>query len=339
MKRFTIFITLFCIMSIVSFSQLPVRSMSDGEKRIYYSCVADAEHKLLELIQASGNMYNFPSKLFVDLILNDERCFEYDFAKLIEASSKVTMRQLRIKTSCDGKLRLYSWDADGGTMSNYIGITSYKNEYGIQSFASPIEYGSYSDDENLYIEFGYIACGVTDIVTLTKNDGYNVYIVKSHSSGSNILQMTTLSAYTIDHDGLKPYQIFPGAEEYKSSLTYDVDPCQAFGAGIILKDTEIFIPETMESENPYGSPRITGRYKIYKFNGEKYKYHCITYDDILYKKLCNYQYNIIQIYADPYIIRIDKMPDGANRYVSWKNKKVDEQPDLVISNGYVHPLC
>ena len=55
---------------------------------------------------------------------------------------------------------------------------------------------------------------------------------------------------------------------------------------------------------------------------------------MLYNKLCNYQYNIIQIYADPYIIRIDKMPDGANRYVSWKNKKVDEQPDLVISNGY-----
>lgn len=28
------------------------------------------------------------------------------------------------------------------------------------------------------------------------------------------------------------------------------------------------------------------------------------------------------------------MPNGANRYASWKNKKVDEEPDLIIYNGY-----
>ncbi len=335
MRWFTLFIILLCNMNVALLAQVKVKSMSDGEKRIYYSSISEAESKLIGLMQSSDNYYSFPSKMFVDLVLNDDRCFEYDFTQLIEASSEATIRRLRIKTSDDGKLRLYSWDVDGGSMSHYIGITSYKNNKGIHSFASPID-SDYSLDntDDSYIKIGYVACGVTNITTLLRNNGANIYIVKSHSSISNTIQTTILDAYMIDADGLKPCQIFPGDKGYESTISYSTNPYHAFDNGIILKNTELIIPETMESENTYAPYRITGRNLIYKFNGDKFDDLRIAYEDGLYEKLCNFQYNIIIIKTGSWIIRIDKMPDGKNRYASWKNKKVGEEPDLVISNGY-----
>lgn len=309
--------------------------MYDGEKRIYYSTVEEAESKLLEYIQANNKGHDFPSKLFVDLVLNDDRCFYYDFSKLIEASAEVTIRQLRIETSDDGKLRLYSWDADGGTMSRYTGITSYKNQNGIHSYASPIgEDWDFFDEKDPYIQMGIISCGVTKIVTLPCTNGNNVYVVFTHFSASNIMQTSTLDAFKIDANGLKSVHIFPKESEYTSSISYYRDPSQAYSNGIILSNDELIIPETMESENPYGSARITGRNLVYKFDGEKFKFYKTEYGENLYSGLCNYQYNVIIINASPWIIRIDKMPNGAIRYASWKNKSENEKPDLIIANGY-----
>ena len=335
MKRFDMVVVLLCCLASISFGQQKVKSMYDGEKRIYYSSVKEAENKLLEYIQTHNTLNEFPSKLFVDLVLNDDRCFYYDFSKLIEASAKVTIRQLRIETSDDGKLRLYSWDADGGTMSCYTGITSYKNGNGIHSYASPIGEDWYTfDDKDPYIQKGLISCGVTKIVTLPSTNGNNVYVVFTHSSASSIMQTTTLDAYRIDSKGLKGVQIFPKGSEYTSSISYYRDTSQAYSTGIMLSNDELIIPETMESENPYGSARITGRNLVYMFDGEKFKFHKTGYGENLYGGLCNYSYNVIIINASPWIIRIDKMPNGAIRYASWKNKSENEKPDLIIDNGY-----
>lgn len=335
MKRFGIFFILLCCLTSNAFGQQKVKSMYDGKKRIYYSTVEEAESKLLEYIQANNQGHDFPSKLFVNLVLNDDRCFYYDFGKLIEASAEVTIRQLRIETSNDGKLRLYSWDADGGTMSCYTGITSYKNQNGIHSYASPIgEDWEFFDEKDPYIQMGIISCGVTKIVTLPCTNGHNVYVVFTHSSASNIMQTSTLDAYIIDSNGLKSVQIFPKEYEYTSSISYYRDPSQAYSTGIMLSNDELIIPETMESEKPYGSARITGRNLVYKFDGEKFKFYKTEYSENLYSGLCNYLYNIIIINASPWIIRIDKMPNGAIRYASWKNKPENEKPDLIIANGY-----
>ena len=307
--------------------------MYDGEKRIYYSSVDEAEKNLVEYIKTHNDLNDFPSKLFIDLVLNDDRCYDYDFSKLIEASAEVTIRQLRIETSDDGRLRLYTWDADGGSMSCYTGITSYKNETGIHSYASPIGY-DWGDDNNPYAQLGYIACGVTKIITLPQKNGCNTYVVFTHSSGSNIMQMTALNAYEIEADGIKSKDIFPEGSKYTSSISYYRDPSQAYSTGIMLSDTELIIPETMESENPYGLARITGRNHVYKYDGEKFKFHKTEYGENLYSGLCNYSHNIIIINASPWIIRIDKMPNGAIRYASWKNKSENEKPDLIIANGY-----
>lgn len=330
----TLFLFLYCL-SVSVFAQQKVKSMYDGEKRIYYSSVAEAENILVEYIQTHNSLNDFPSELFIDLVLNDDRCYDYDFSKLIEASADVTIRQLRIETSDDGKLRLYTWDADGGSMSCYTGITSYKNETGIHSYASPIgdDWGEDSDN-NPYVQLGYVACGVTRIITLPQNDACNTYVVFTHSSGSHIMQITTLNAYIIDSNGIKSKEIFPEGSKYTSSISYYRDPSQAYSTGIMLSDTELIIPETMEGENPYGLARITGRNLVYKYDGEKFHFHKTEYGESLYSGLCNYSYNIIIINASPWIIRIDKMPNGAIRYASWKNKSENEKPDLIISNGY-----
>lgn len=335
MRPVWIIVAALCCICNINLAQPKVKSMYDGEKRIYYTSLEEAEAKLLGYIQDSGLCNDFPSKYFIDLVLNDERCFYYDFTKLIEASTEVTVRPLRIRMSDDRKLRLYSWDSDGGTMSSYTGITSYKNESGIHSFASPIgDDWTSEDNDNPYIQLGNIACGVSKIITLQRNNGDNVYLVLSHSSGSNIMQSTTLAAYTISSEGLKTCEIFQTGSEYSSAISYYRDPYQAFSTGLILENNELIIPETMNSDNPYGYPRITGRNIFYKFNGERFCYDRIGYSEDLYTKLCNYQYNIVIINAEPWIIRIDKMHNGAIRYASWKNKSENQAPDLVISNGY-----
>ena len=328
MKHYGLLLLLLSCICLNSFAQQKVRSMSDGERRIYYTEVEEAENKLLEYIRTSSDRFDFPSKLFVDLILNDERCFDYDFSLLIKASEKVTVRALRINTSDDRKLRLYTWDADGGTMSSYSGVTSFKNEIGINSYASPI--GEEYDDKDKNQKIGMIACGATQIKTIPLDTGDNVYIVFTHASASNIMQLMSLDAYKIQNSGLSPYNLFPSESGYSSSLSFSIE----YNAEIILNDLELIIPETIKSLNPYACNRITGRKLKYKFIENRFEFVEVLYSENLYSGLCNYEYNIIQIDANPWLIRIDKMPNGAVRYASWKNKSVKEKPDLIISNGY-----
>lgn len=335
MKHYGLLLMLLSSLCLNSLAQQKVRSISDGRKRIYYTEVEEAENKLLEYIRTSADRRDFPSKLFVDLILNDERCFNYDFSLLVKASEKVTVRALRIITSDDGKLRLYTWDADGGTLSSYSGVTSFKNEIGVNSFASPIgdEYDMY-DDKDKNLKTGMIACGATQIKTIPLNTEDKVYIVLSHASASNIMQIMSLDAYKIQNNGLFPYNLFPSESGYSSSLSLYVDPSYSNNTKIMLNDLELIIPETIKSLNPYACNRISGRNLKYKFIKERFEFVEISYSDNLYPELCDYKYNIIQINIAPWLIRIDKMPNGAIRYASWKNKSVKEKPDLIILNGY-----
>lgn len=332
MKYYGLLLMLLSSICLNSLAQQKVRSMSDGERRIYYTDLKEAENKLLEYIQTSTDRCDFPSKLFVDLILNDERCFNYDFSLLIKASEKVTVRALRIITSDDGKLRLYTWDADGGTLSSYSGITSFKNKLGVNSYASLI--GEEYNDKDINLKTGMIACGATQIKTIPLNTDDNAYIVFTHASASNIMQIMSLDAYKIQDNGLSPYNLFPSESGYSSSLSLYVNPLYSYNTNIISNDLELIIPETIKSLNPYACNRITGRNLKYKFIKGRFEFVEVSYSDNLYSGLCNYEYNIIQIDANPWLIRIDKMPNGAVRYASWRNKSVKEKPDLIISNGY-----
>lgn len=95
-KFIIIIISLFLCAQYLS-SQERLRSMYDGERRIYYSDVADAERKLIDIIKNESDDYlKFPSKLFSDLVVSDERCIDFGFDKLVEATEKLISSPLKI---------------------------------------------------------------------------------------------------------------------------------------------------------------------------------------------------------------------------------------------------
>ena len=59
MKRFDMVVVLLCCLASISFGQQKVKSMYDGEKRIYYSSVKEAENKLLEYIQTHNTPVSY----------------------------------------------------------------------------------------------------------------------------------------------------------------------------------------------------------------------------------------------------------------------------------------
>lgn len=324
---------LLALFTISAAAQNQTRSITDGETTIQYSSIADAENKLIEYINNIDSYSSFPSKLFSELVVNDERCFTYNFERLIESARDVTVRPLRVVASDDGNLRLYTWDVDGGTMSCYSGIASFRNSNGIFSYTSVND--DYWDIESDVESQNYanMACGVFEIKTIRLSNGTPVYAVFTHSSGSSIMQMTVVAAYEITESGIEQYNLFRDNGKETNSVLFYRNPSGSFPIDIILTDEELIIPETMEGDNPFGGDRITGRILHYRFNGEVFEHTGISYPDGLYKDLCNFQHNIIISYQDPWIFRIDKMPDGSYRYASWKNKKDTDVPNIVVNGG------
>ena len=305
------------------------RSITDGETTIQYSSIADAENKLIEYIDNNDSYCGFPSELFSELVMNDERCFGYDFGRLIERARDATVRPLRVVTSDDGNLRLYTWDVDGGTMSCYSGIVSYRNSNGIFSHTT-VNDDTWGDESQ---NSAYIACGAFEIKTIRLSNGNPVYAIFTHSSGSSIMHMTVVRAYTITESGIMQYNLFKHNGDEMNTVSFYRNPSGSFPIDIILTDEELIIPETMEGDNPFGGDRITGRILHYRFNGEAFEHTGISYPDGLYKDLCDFQYNVIISYQEPWIFRIDKMPDGSYRYASWKNKKDTDVPNIVVNGG------
>ena len=308
-------------------AQEEVHSITDGETNIYYSSIADAENKLIEYIDNNDSYCGFPSELFSELVMNDERCFGYDFGRLIERARDATVRPLRVVTSDDGNLRLYTWDVDGGTMSCYSGIVSYRNSNGIFSHTT-VNDDTWGDESQ---NSAYIACGAFEIETITLPNGSPIYAIFTHSSGSSIMHMTTVEAYVITHTGIEPYNLFKHNGDEMNTVSFYRNPSGSFPVDIILTDNELIVPETMEGDNPYGGDRLTGRILCYRFNGKVFECTGVSYPQGLYKDLCNFQYNIIISYQDPWIFRIDRMPDGSYRYASWKNKKETDEPNIVVN--------
>lgn len=312
------------------------RFMYNGEKKIYYNSVADAESKLIDHIKRSKNSRGFPESYFVYLIENDERCFTYDFSKLEKAAESATARPFRVRTSKDGMLRLYSWDINGGTMSSFSGITSYKDGgkvYTHTFISGEIDIDDYMKEPDASSKTGAIACGAYDIKNMKLDSGQTVYVVSAYSSGSGTLYCSTLEAYTIGDGELKTYDLFTYGPKKSHWISYDCNPCGVYIGDIEFNGGDLYIPETRQGYNPYGGDLETGRRLYFQFNGSTFNYVGIDYPEGLNKSLCNFGHNMIIIEQAPWIIRIDIMPDGKARYSSWKNKSSRETPDMVVRNG------
>lgn len=328
MKRQRLLFILICGILTASCMNFGSKTITDGNRTITYKTIQEAENQLLDIICSSRDNWAFPSKLFMELVVNDDRCFDYDFYRLIEASSMATVRPLEVITSEDGRLRLYSWDSDGGTMSSYSGITSVRNKKNVHSYASSED--DYGSKEN----FSAAAYGAQDLQIVTKNNQDKIYMVQKLSSGSKIMNSLIFEAYSIDGGDLVPCSVFPGESGYSTSMSQDIDFSLYNGKYDFLNGTELQIPETRPSENPYGAPLTTDRYLAYEFDGERYRYKAIYYPKDLCDELCNYKYNLSVLKDGQWVIRLDVMKDRSVRYAAWKKKSISETPSLILHDGY-----
>lgn len=328
------------------FGQTDANSIYDGARRIYYSDIVDAETKILDYYEERLKKYPdgydddfnsaLPYKMFTDLILHDHRAFNYSFERFLDASKQDdgTRRPLRIVDSPDKKLRLYTWDEHGGTMTNYSGITSISTEGEVFSYAThKDEFG-----ENTTDGFPDVASGAYEINLFTDDFSETVYIIYNHSSGSSRMQLQDASLYKIHNNRIIEAPLFQTEEGMSNNIYLYYEPSFSFYSGIEYKNGEFLLPETRENNlNPYAGNLFTGRCISYKWNGRFFKNNGIVYsqNEGLYPELLNYLFNVIQINFERWIIRIDKMPNGAFRYVSWKNPKTPKDtPDLIINSGY-----
>ena len=121
---------IFCLISINCFAQSKVRSISDDQKKIYYTDISDAERQITEYYKERQrleisdenvyDMYNpyFPYKMFIALVSNDERAIQHSFS----------FEHINQILSPDGKVKLYNWcygigATDGAGMD---GVLTYK---------------------------------------------------------------------------------------------------------------------------------------------------------------------------------------------------------------------
>ena len=324
MKKLNLLLILICGIFTTSCGNHGPKTITDGTYTITYENVFDAENQLLTIIHRSKGEWDLPFKLFSELILNDPRCIDYDFAGLIYDAKKTQTRSFEVLTSADGSVRLYSFVCKDRPTPTYLGITSIKNKKKVTS------YTSVNEDETNYSS---IACGANDMEVLTKRNGEKIYVIQKQSSSSMINNTLTFEAYTLDGKNLKPCPIFLGETGYRSALSQNMDMSLYNGISDFLEGDELQIPETRPSENPYGAPLTTDRYLAYRFDGEKYKYEAIYYPQDLCDELCNYKYNLSTLRDGKWLIRLDVMNNMSVRYAAWKNQSITEKPSLVLYNG------
>lgn len=345
-RRIFIIPTLLWFSSIAVFGQSSTNSISDGVRRIYYSDIVDAETKIIEYYEERLKEYPdgydddfnsaLPYKIFTELILHDSRAFNYDFERFLNASEndQGTRRSLRIVDSPDKRIRLYTWDEHGGSMTNYSGITSIATGGDVFSYATQKD----ESGENTIDTFTDIASGAYKIDQFVDDFSETVYIIHSHSSGSTRMQLQYVCLYKLQNGRVIEAPLFKTSEGINNSISLYYEPSFSFYSGIEYKNGEFLLPETRENDlNPYAGNLFTGRCISYKWNGRYFGNDGIVYsqNEGLHSSLLNYQFNVIQINFEKWIIRIDKMANGAFRYASWKNPKTPkENPDLIISHGY-----
>ena len=276
----------------------------------------------------------FPYNMFKNLIVNDSRAFNYDFSKIIDASSKDegTLRPLRILKSKDNRLKVYTWDEHGGSMTNYSGITSISDKKGVISYATHMDE---SEGFNVALEGQFdLASGTYRIDTIMNSTAETIYLVYKHYSGSTLMQFQEVTAYNIYDNRILPLKIFDG----EMDLSVYFAPTYNGHLHFIYEKNKFTVPETRENGlNPYAGNLFTGRTLLYKWNGSSFEYKGITYEknDDLIDCLKNFKYNVALGIIGNYRIRIDKMPDNSYRYTSWRlPKKCLESPDIIINNGY-----
>ena len=338
MNVFAKYLMLVCLLSCNTAFAQALQSMCDGEKRVYYTDMVDAKNKLIEYHKERCLMENkykndsrfssslFPFEMFKDLVLHDERAFNYNFS----------FSEIKELKSSDNKVKLYSWDNYTGGHTNriYDGITTYKYNKKYYAYAMAWDGFDIASEQNGNI----VHNNLDDLRIVTSALGKTVYLV-FESARYEYVVVDEVRAYSLCEGNLTAELIFNVNNQcqYILSNNYQLD----FGSKNLCKMkyldgalwvSQKWLPEKLEG---YTYPIASGLVDVYKYDGYLFNLEKTIYksNEPLYKNLENFQKNICSIDLSPYTIRIDKMPNSTYRYSSWKNRKTNEVPDIIINNG------
>lgn len=304
------------------------KSMSDKYKKIYYTSIEDAERKLIQYqIERRSKEINdnddfstsyFPYEMFKSLVKSDERTLTYDF----------NLDEVNEISSADGTVKLYNW-----SYGNYA--TTGEDSDGILTYISKGRYLYYESTET---DDGYhdlvVPTDTYKIETVILDEGNHIFLFFAGHRVAVSLDRW-VSAYILSDSSIEPYHLFMVNGELTSTMRRITSSGGYYNGGIEYADGSLMVSQ--EGHCPFDTwgPIASGYKDIYKFNGQRFIYTETKYDEEvpLNNKLRNFKHNIVCLEFLPWKIRIDYMPNGTYRYVSWKNKAMSESPDLTINNG------
>lgn len=224
------------------------------------------ENKLLKIHHdvsaAMGNMRNdsllaISSKQFTDslayLIKNNNNTFNYPFEKLQKENA------LKMATSADKKLRVYSWDNNsGGTMRFFNQMYQFNANGNIT-----VNESLASNDAQAYF---------SKIYTVQNKNNESIYLVISNSILSSKYSVQHINAYKIGSENLQSAAVFKTKTNTldKISVEYDffsvVDRPERPVELITFENNTLKIALVDDKQN------VTSKNLIYEWNGDVFAY-------------------------------------------------------------------
>ncbi len=225
------------LLSINSFAQPQMRSVSDGKRNIYYTDISDAERQITEYYKErqkyeiqDENVYGtynpyFPYKMFVSLVSADERTIEYSFS--FEPINEIL--------SSDGRVKLYSWcyDVGAGHGAYMDGVLTYKTSNKYMSCVSEEGFDGWREL--------IVPTDTYKIETVTTTEECPVYLFfASHRTMSS--HTDWVSSYIISGQAFEKYHAFFADGQLSSVFQKSIGTGGEYSGNIEFQSGSLYIP-------------------------------------------------------------------------------------------------
>lgn len=289
-----------------------------------------------EEYEVDGKKYKDYTKadrqLLVDWVKQDTSTLTHPFSESIKSG------YVKVATSSDGKLRVYSWDTgNGGTMIWWANIIQYKYGKEVMTFAKSL-YGVMHPEKSDEMEIDY-GSHIDTILTVPTHSGDAIYLVEDYFRESSNLGYTSLQAICIKNGKLEEAPVFEAADGLHNSIGNEHTIADWYFVANMGEGWDWTFSYDTENKELYVATVddmqcYTDQYDIYRFENDRFVYKRTSGPSWLNPELRTFKRLELLFETDNYIIRIDRMHDDKLRYASWKvGEKPLAKPDLVLYGG------
>ena len=251
-------------------------------------------------------------------------------AEMPEIIDRADNAEVRMETSLDENIRIYSWISGGGTSPDWTTYTQYRDSEGQLRFKDGLPvYGVYE------------GITVTGIYGGDLIDGKKLYFLDYYGKASSTDAYSDLHTVWLDADTLAFGPGFRKGKEYMESIDLNYytgswsDATDGEGWDWIFQYDAA--KNRLYAAIPDPEKCLTDRYEIYEYDGKTFTYKGDDGSPLLHPSLRDYaQLHIIQ-HMEKHLLRIDRMKDGTYRLALWDNPyktKMSDEPTLVVHNGF-----